>query len=194
MLHSHHSVRVHECVCVCVCAHVPSWVCEHLWPAAQLTEASSRPSKQEGICSSKSWQRQRQLVRWTGRDAGARDEISVRQPPIWGFLIVFLCNNTGKLNDMWLQFVKKTWGLLQNQACCSTPTSLPCKCKWLLVVTRRQRRKTAKNKQLIQKKGKHGNTFSYFLSFCLYLILSLEQIMEVSQILKVFQNIFFLLF
>lgn len=48
---------------------------------------------------------------WEGSWSQGWDQCAMAH--IWGFLIVFLCNNKGKLNDMWLQFVKKTWGLLQ---------------------------------------------------------------------------------
>lgn len=49
---NNHQVKHTVDQCVCQSAHVFSWECEHLCPAAQLTERSSGPPEHQGIGSS----------------------------------------------------------------------------------------------------------------------------------------------
>lgn len=93
-----------------MCPHGYVSICDLL--PNRLRQAAGRQNKKASVPKTLA-EADRQLVKWTGSEAGARDEISVQWPPSEVFLIVFLYSNTGKLNDMWLQFVKKIQGLLQ---------------------------------------------------------------------------------
>lgn len=173
MLHSHHSIAlcvVHVCPCVLMGMWAFVTCCPTDWGKQQAVKIR-RHLFQQILAEAETVSE----MNWEGRRSQGWDQCTVA--PIWGFLIVFLCNNTGKLNDMWLQFVKKTWGLLQIRHAAALPRLCHVNISGLGLWQGDRKRKWGEKKQRRKKKVKHSDGFPYFVVYFCFCL----QIMEVSQ-------------
>lgn len=121
-------------------------------------------------------------MNWEGSRSQGWDQCTVA--PIWGFLIVFLCNDTGKLNDMWLQFVKKIWGLLQIRHAAVLPPLCHVNTSGFLLWQGDRKGKRGKKDQ----REKKWSILLVFIYARLWFLLL--QILEASLILKGVPNCF----